>query len=266
MSSPKRPLLRTGFPPAKKRKVRPSPLLAATQQRSRPKPHQLTEGLAQSSMDGSQEDDRLEEYFGEAYARWVLAEISPERTEKQVEFLLPHLPPPARGPLLDVGCGLGRHALSLASRGWSVVGLDRSPNFVAQAQREAERQGLSCHFQVGDMRTLSFEQEFTAVTFFWSSFGFLFRPGKSIHVGRRTSGIDARRLIVLGPGKPGSDPAPLSKGNLAGSRGPLDPGAQSLRCGHGNADHAQGLFGRGPAPRNGATVGSFTARPNCCGC
>jgi SAM-dependent methyltransferase len=127
-------------------------------------------------MDGFQEDDRLEEYFGEAYARWVLAEIAPERTEKQVEFLLPHLPPPARGPLLDVGCGLGRHALSLASRGWSVVGLDRSPSFVAQAQRQAERQGLSCHFRVADMRTLSFEQEFAAVTFFWSSFGFYSDP------------------------------------------------------------------------------------------
>lgn len=127
-------------------------------------------------MDRSPNDDRLEEYFGEAYARWVLAEISPERTEKQVEFLIPHLPPPARGPLLDVGCGLGRHALSLASRGWSVTGLDRSPSFVAQAQREAERQGLSCHFQVADMRALSFEQEFAAVSFFWSSFGFYTDP------------------------------------------------------------------------------------------
>jgi SAM-dependent methyltransferase len=123
-------------------------------------------------MDGSQDDDRLEEYFGDAYARWVLAEISPERTEKQVAFLIPHLPPPAQGPLLDVGCGLGRHALSLASKGWSTVGLDRSPNFVAQAQGEAERHKLSCRFRVDDMRTLSFEQEFAAVTFFWSSFGF----------------------------------------------------------------------------------------------
>jgi ubiquinone/menaquinone biosynthesis C-methylase UbiE len=126
----------------------------------------------QIGMDGYRDDDRLEEYFGEAYARWVLAEISPERTEKQVEFLIPHLPPPTRGPLLDVGCGLGRHALSLARRGWSVTGLDRNPRFVAQAQMEAERQGLSCRFQVADMRALSFEQEFAAVSFFWSSFGF----------------------------------------------------------------------------------------------
>ena len=123
-------------------------------------------------MDGSRDDTRLEEYFGETYARWVLAEIPPERTEKQVEFLLPHLPPPTRGPLLDVGCGLGRHVLSLASKGWSVTGLDHSPSFVAQAQREAQRQGLSCRFQAADMRALPFEQEFAAVTFFWSSFGF----------------------------------------------------------------------------------------------
>lgn len=123
-------------------------------------------------MDESRQDDRLEEYFGDAYARWVLAEISPERTKEQIEFLLPLLPPPTRGPLLDVGCGLGRHALSLASRGWTVVGLDRNPRFVAQAQGEAERQGLSCCFQVADMRSLPFEQEYAVVTFFWSSFGF----------------------------------------------------------------------------------------------
>ena len=42
--------------------------------------------------------------------------------------------------LLDLGCGTGNHALPLARRGHTVVGVDRSPPMLAQSPRE----GVSC--------------------------------------------------------------------------------------------------------------------------
>ena len=50
-----------------------------------------------------------------------------------------HLPP---GRALDVACGDGRHALWLASRGWSVRGVDFSAEAIARG-RAAEQAGLA---------------------------------------------------------------------------------------------------------------------------
>ncbi len=40
----------------------------------------------------------------------------------------------ATGPVLDIGCGPGRHVEALSRRGTDVVGIDLSPEFVALAQ------------------------------------------------------------------------------------------------------------------------------------
>lgn len=44
---------------------------------------------------------------------------------------------------LDVACGLGRHALYLASLGWNVEGIDISPTAIELATQAASLQGLS---------------------------------------------------------------------------------------------------------------------------
>ncbi|MCX5971321.1 MAG: methyltransferase domain-containing protein [Coprothermobacterota bacterium] len=116
--------------------------------------------------------DWLLGYFNADYQHFVLAQISRERTERQVRFLLRRLPPPQAGPLLDLGCGLGRHALALAAHGYRVTGRDLVPSFVEAAQQQAFETNLPVLFQVGDMRTLADPPTFAAVLFLWSSFGY----------------------------------------------------------------------------------------------
>jgi SAM-dependent methyltransferase len=60
---------------------------------------------------------------------------------------------PAGGYILEVGCGPGRHALSSASLGYLVHGIDRNPLIVGQAAGNAARCGLSqlATFHVADM-------------------------------------------------------------------------------------------------------------------
>ncbi|MCR4433737.1 MAG: class I SAM-dependent methyltransferase [Caldiserica bacterium] len=116
--------------------------------------------------------DWLPDYFDDYYLKCVLEEIPPERTLKQVEFVLPFLPNPESGPLLDVGCGIGRHTLLLAKRGFQMVGIDVIPLFIHRAEEEAEKQRVLCQFRVQDVRLLEEEDVYAGALFFWSSFGY----------------------------------------------------------------------------------------------
>lgn len=54
------------------------------------------------------------------------------------------------GRVLDVGCGSGENSRYLASLGLSVVGVDGSPNAIAQARAAADAEGMEVEFQVAD--------------------------------------------------------------------------------------------------------------------
>jgi SAM-dependent methyltransferase len=55
------------------------------------------------------------------------------------------------GPVVDLGCGPGAHALALARRGYDVVGIDGSPRMVEVARTRAARDGVAARFDVQDV-------------------------------------------------------------------------------------------------------------------
>src|SRR6478736_8830052 len=57
--------------------------------------------------------------------------------------------------VLDVGCGIGEHALFLAGRGHAACGVDPSPRAIAKAQKQARRRGLPVAFVVEDFLQLA---------------------------------------------------------------------------------------------------------------
>ncbi len=57
---------------------------------------------------------------------------------------------------LDLGCGVGRHALYLASQGFTVFGLDGSQRGIDVTREEAQRLGLSLDLRVGPMTHLPY--------------------------------------------------------------------------------------------------------------
>lgn len=59
---------------------------------------------------------------------------------------------PTDHPVLDFGCGYGRIATPLAEAGIYVVGVDRSPELIAMAQRRRARASRA-RFVVGDVKT-----------------------------------------------------------------------------------------------------------------
>jgi SAM-dependent methyltransferase len=103
--------------------------------------------------------DPVAAFLGPAYLRNAFT----KGTEQEVDFLVGAL---ELGPglrVLDVGCGPGRHSLALAGRGMTVVGVDRSPDFVRLAREAAVEQGATVDFVETDVRDLAFDAEFDAV-------------------------------------------------------------------------------------------------------
>lgn len=69
--------------------------------------------------------------------------------EATVDALASVIEPP--GPVADLGCGPGPHALALARRGYDVVGIDGSPRMIEVARARAERDDVPATFHVDDL-------------------------------------------------------------------------------------------------------------------
>jgi SAM-dependent methyltransferase len=102
--------------------------------------------------------DAVADYLGPAYLRNAFT----KGTEQEVDFLVDALALEPGMRLLDVGCGPGRHALALSRRGYDVVGLDHSTEFVRLAREAAAAEGLAVVFEELDVRELDRPEEFDA--------------------------------------------------------------------------------------------------------
>jgi SAM-dependent methyltransferase len=108
----------------------------------------------------------------EQYLRTVVAEKPPAESAAQADAAvrLAGCRPGAR--ILDAGCGHGRHAVPLASAGYSVVGLDSSGTLLAAARRSAH--GARCpSFVRGSYAALPFAPgSFDAVVCLGTALGY----------------------------------------------------------------------------------------------
>jgi ubiquinone/menaquinone biosynthesis C-methylase UbiE len=84
-------------------------------------------------------------------------------TEQEVDFLVDVLGLAPGMQVLDVGCGPGRHSLSLARRGFSVLGIDASDTFIALARASAASEHVDAAFEVLDVRALDVVDRVDAV-------------------------------------------------------------------------------------------------------
>jgi 2-polyprenyl-3-methyl-5-hydroxy-6-metoxy-1,4-benzoquinol methylase len=74
--------------------------------------------------------------------------------------------------VLDLGCGSGRIAVPLARRGLVVTGADNSPPALVRARAAAQAARVALRLSDGDMRELSFHEEFDAVVSWYTSLGY----------------------------------------------------------------------------------------------
>jgi SAM-dependent methyltransferase len=78
--------------------------------------------------------------------------------------------------VLDLCCGVGRHSLEFARRGFRVTGVDRTQVYLDKAFKQAETEGLKVDFVREDMRTFCRPEAFDAVVNLFTSFGYFENP------------------------------------------------------------------------------------------
>ena len=120
--------------------------------------------------------------FGhEVYDGWYLEHASynfesPEFVKKHFSFYEEVLRLSKDDLILEAGCGIGSYAREFARQGYQVVGMDLSPNFLAEAQTISQSENLEIEFVLGDYNEMNFEEQFSVV-FFEGSFFYRSKEG-----------------------------------------------------------------------------------------
>ncbi len=67
-----------------------------------------------------------------------------------MQFMADHRP----GRAIDLGCGTGTNAITLARGGWQVMGIDFAPRAIQIARGKTRRAGVTVDLRVGDVTTI----------------------------------------------------------------------------------------------------------------
>jgi SAM-dependent methyltransferase len=124
-----------------------------------------------------------DEVFGDDFLR-TMDRLTPSQVKAEASFIEESMAVERGGIVLDLGCGAGQHAVELASRGYSVVGLDLSLAMLARAADEAQERNQKLNFLQGDMREMSFEEMFDGIFCWATTFGY-FDEEKNAQVAQR---------------------------------------------------------------------------------
>ncbi len=105
--------------------------------------------------------------------------------------------------VLDLCCGIGRHSIEFARRGFKVTGVDRTLSYLEQARASASKENLKVEFVLADMREFSRPAAFDGAINFFTAFGYFDDPADDAKVARNLfeSLKPGGRLIVDVNGK-----------------------------------------------------------------
>ena len=111
-----------------------------------------------------------EDFFDERYL--AVAPDDPDRTAREVDFVVEQLGLEQGAEVLDLACGHGRHSVELARRGLRVTGLDTSEPSLARARVAAAEACVEVEWVHADMREVDERDRYDAVVNLFTAFGY----------------------------------------------------------------------------------------------
>jgi SAM-dependent methyltransferase len=112
--------------------------------------------------------------FNEARITQAPEEVS------QIVALVGNLPEQAA--VLDLGCGIGRHTLGFAAKGFRTTGVDRTSAYLDRARAEASQRALTVEWVEADMRQFCRPDAFDLAVNLLTSFGYFADPAEDRRV------------------------------------------------------------------------------------
>jgi SAM-dependent methyltransferase len=127
--------------------------------------------------------DWWKNFWDESYLHELVSRQG--RTKREINFVEKAMRPKKRGKLLDLGCGIGRHSIELAKRGYNVLGLDYSSVYLNYARKKSVKT-KNVKFVRLDMRKINFRKKFDSVINMYTSFGY-FSDEENVDVIKKVS-------------------------------------------------------------------------------
>lgn len=113
-----------------------------------------------------------EEWFDSPLYEFLYASRDEKDANRLADLIEEKIPLKEYRQIVDVGCGRGRHSISLAERGYRVTGFDLSPLAVEKAKKSAKERGLNnVRFRVQDMR-VPLQETFDGAVNLFTTFGY----------------------------------------------------------------------------------------------
>ena len=111
--------------------------------------------------------------------------FGPERMEmalQEVDQIVAMLGLQPGAAILDLCCGVGRHSLEFARRGYSVTGVDRTAAYLQTARDAADAEGLAVEWVEADAREFRRLATFDLAINMYTSFGYFEDPAEDRRV------------------------------------------------------------------------------------
>ncbi len=113
-----------------------------------------------------------DEFFWEEFKQVLFSIERIKKTPYQVDRFLDLLELEEGDKILDQCCGIGRHSLELARRGYEVTGVDITGKYLEEAQETAQKERLDVEFVNADIREFRRDNFYDACINFYTSFGY----------------------------------------------------------------------------------------------
>ncbi|HKL30726.1 MAG TPA: class I SAM-dependent methyltransferase [Natrialbaceae archaeon] len=110
--------------------------------------------------------------FWDAFRNFMFPPEKYEQAPEQVDRVLDLADVEPTGHVLDVPCGVGRHAAPLAERGFDVTAVDATERYLDDAREHAAETSEAIEFVHADMREFQRPETFDAVFNLYTSFGY----------------------------------------------------------------------------------------------
>ena len=140
----------------------------------------------------------FEEWFNSPLYEKLYASRNEEEASQLADLIGSIIPKEEFKNILDLGCGRGRHSITLAKRGYIVTGLDLSEKALSTAKQKAASQNINnVRFLSGDMRK-PLPQKFDAIVNLFTTFGYFLEDSENVEVLNSVSKmLDSTGVFVI---------------------------------------------------------------------
>lgn len=149
--------------------------------------------MSPSRTDLVTSDEKQTNAYSREWFEFFHADIAEARTLREIDFILRFAPQPEYQKILDVCCGMGRHARALSERGYAITGIDRDKSAIEKARQS----GGGASYIVADIRNYRIASPFDAVIIMGQSFGHFDTPTNLEVLQRLAHGVRKCGRIIL---------------------------------------------------------------------